>query len=253
MYRLKSYPRKQAVRNSCHPDTRKILVLFLTIFAFFSHSAANAEEIGTKYSSKDYELTVFYQSEANISESLLTSIQDLYFECYPAMRETYGTAADRSVTIFLEESSGGAADPTASTTGTEIHCSRQFLEESDGNKNTLVHELFHVVQNGYPGSEEDPLIPVLCEGLADCARADCGFYPETDWELPGYSPEQSYMDSYRVTAAFLSWIADTYDRNFPIRLNQVLHEGSYTAEFWKNAVGYGIDDLWEQYASSSES
>ena len=109
-----------------------------------------------------------------------------------------------------------------------------------------MHELFHVVQNGY--HSDAPETGALTEGMADYARARFG----TDdplWALEPYTDGQSYMDSYRVTGAFLRYVADTWGERVLIRLNRLLHEGYYSADFWTDCTGKTLDALWSEYAS----
>lgn len=236
-------------------------ILVLTIIALFVPSIARAEEGnngGTtyvspeKYISNGYELSIYRLPDQEVPESILTLLQDLFFGSYPEMKDDFGTTTNTSVSFLLNKDLDEPGISTVAYTDESltVHCSLRLLEEDEGYRNAIVHELFHVVQNGYPDIDKDPIIRVLSEGLADYAREKYGVYEEVDWVLPEYSSDQSYMDSYRVTAAFISWIADTYDEDFPVNLNKALHEGSYTDEFWVDATGLDIDQLWAEYGSA---
>lgn len=196
-----------------------------------------------------YGVTIYWYQDNPASDALSGDISDLFFKAYPAMRETYGTSDNKQVKIFLWDASTMPEGVPAYSSGGEIHCSRQFLEADRGNLNCIVHELFHVVQNGYPGREENDTIHVLCEGLADVVRYDLSVYEDPAWSLPAYAEGQSFMDSYTVTAAFLVWARDKFDDALCIRLNRILHEGGYGDHVWPHLTGYSLDELWAMYAS----
>lgn len=210
---------------------------------------ADDDRYENRYTSGGYELILYCRDKEPIDEKLAVAIQDAYFKKYPQMLEDYGTCTEKTVTIYLEEAIENGVP--AYTRGTEIHCLQSYLEENEENIDVLVHELFHVVQNGYPNSSSNELVPVLTEGLADYARAKYGDYPNGVWSLPDYSKEQSYMDSFGVTAAFLVWLSDHFDSSITVKLNAVLHSDQYTDLFWNETTDYSIDELWEMYGKDS--
>ena len=231
---------------------RLISAIFIIMLCMSTALADDQVFTGEKYqeSLTGYSLTVFWNEGNQPERALLEDIQKVYFESYCAMRETFGTTDVTDVRIFLVDESSMSGNSVAYTTNTDIYCSRQFLEQSQGNLNCIVHELFHVVQNGYPGAADDELISALCEGLADAARYEYGVFEDTNWSLPAYDESQSYMDSYTVTASFLNWTAEAYDKTLCIRLNRVLHEDSYSDGFWQKVTGYTLDELWELYSQA---
>ena len=202
--------------------------------------------------SSDYALTIFWYTDGEQpEEAFLQDIQTVFFTAYPAMRETYGTTAGKEIGIYLWDASAMPENVPAYTSENNIHCSRQFLEDSRGNMNCIVHELFHVVQNGYPQAQNDALAAVLCEGLADVARYEYSVLEDPAWSLAKYAEGQSYMDSYTITAAFLVWAAETYDEDLCLRLNRILHEGGDASSAVSAITGYSIDDLWILYTQAA--
>ena len=236
-------------------EVKKTVLLILAFMLCIC--IASAEEIvyvGVRYSveATGYDVTVFWQDGNRPEDTLLESISTLYFKAYPAMRETYGTTEQKQVRIFLKDAFQMPENVPAYTVGNEIHCSRQFLEKETGNLNCIVHELFHVVQNGYPQSAQDPLASALCEGLADAARYEYSVYEDSAWSLAKYAEGQSYMDSYTVTAAFLVWAAETYDESLCLRLNRILHEGGDAGAAIEVITGKNIETLWGLYAEAAK-
>lgn len=225
------------------------LVLLAVLLCAGTALAQETVYVGERYSvSSGYTLTVFWPDGNAPERKLLEDIQTVFFGAYPEMRETFGTTDSLSVNIYLKDSGQMPANVPAYTAGDSVHCAVSFLEQDRGNLNCLVHELFHVVQNGYPGAEEDAMIAALCEGLADYARDAYGVMHETNWQLPDYAPGQSLTDAYGVTAAFLKWGSDHWGSDLCLRLNRALHEGRYTEAFWKDATGASLETLWEMYA-----
>lgn len=65
-------------------------------------------------------------------------------------------------------------------------------------------------------------------------------------------PRVRYDASYRVSANFIHWVTETYDREIVRKLNAALREGRYRAELWKDATGRTLDELGEEWKKSLE-
>lgn len=215
-----------------------LLAALLTLLSF-----AHAETfVGERYSASSGYSLVLMWPEGDAVPAQREDIQTLYFTAYPAMREDFGTSEATEVWIYLHH----REDSIAYTAGEKIYVSMEYLAAHPDDLNLLVHELFHVVQNGYPGEGE--AIGAFTEGMADYARAKYGYFDEADWALPAYAEGQSYMDSYRVTGAFISWLEESFGEALPVALNQTLHEGGDFDGFWLAQTGSTLDELWAQYA-----
>lgn len=225
------------------------LLLIVTIVTLCA-SAAWAEPtsfVGHKIStsSSPCVLVVFWpEGEGRPAHAQM--FEELYFSRYPMMREVYGTTDALEVTVFFHH----APDSIAYTDGQSIFVSIEYMDAHPEDYNLLVHELFHVVQNGYAG--DDPFVSVLVEGMADYARARYSYRQDDNWSLSAWQEGQSYMDSYTVTGGFLKWIAQRYGETTLIRLNRVLHEGYYTPDVWSNYTGCTLDELWAEYAKEGK-
>lgn len=222
---------------------KPLVFLFALLLCWHCASAESTVFVGEKYSisGSPYTLSILWP-EGEEAPAQRELIQQIYFGSYPVMRELYGTTDATHVDIFLEH----APDSIAYTSNLGIFVSMEYLAAHPEDHNLLVHELFHIVQNGYV--DTDPFVPALTEGLADYARATYASIPSGSWQLARYEEGQSYMDSYRVTGGFLSWIAQTRGETVLIRLNRALHEGRYTADIWAEYTGETLDDLWAAYA-----
>jgi hypothetical protein len=90
------------------------------------------------------------------------------------------------------------------------------------------------------------------EGEADLARAWWGVNnAAAGWELPAPDPNQSYTASYRVTAAFLEWIYESFGEAPIVALDASLRGAVCPGpEFWTEQTGYAsVDALWADYVN----
>ena len=119
-------------------------------------------------------------------------------------------------------------------------------------RNSLVWFFVNQVTGGHPNPEQDPEIDVLSLGIQ--FYYENAFAVERDalvWLTP-YEEGQMLTDGAQVAAAFLTWLADSYGETVPLRLNRVLHDGIYDHhDFWVNAVGNTLENLWQQYAEQT--
>ena len=225
---------------------KKMLLWILAVLFVVSCTLAGAEAfVGYRVSvsNSPYAVTVLWPEgeEEPVHAQLFT---DVYFETYPKMREVFGTTDTMEVTVYFQHDSENIAYASEQC----IYVSMEYMDAHPADFNLLVHELFHVVQNGYVG--DDPIIPALTEGMANYARAHYASRQDETWFLSTWQEGQSYMDSYAVTGGFLHWIAQRYGESVLIRLNRTLHEGWYTADVWQNYTGHTVDELWAEYAQS---
>lgn len=229
---------------------KRILLLAFTLLLLIPGVLAESVAyVGESYSvsGSPYKLTLFWP-EGEEPPAHREVFQTLYFGSYPVMREIYGTSDATEVTVFFHH----APDSVAYASNGDIFVSIEYLAAHPDDHNLFIHELFHIVQNGY--AQTDPFVPALTEGLADYARAKyAGTSPESDtWQLAPYEEGQSYMDSYRVTGGFLNWIAETWGEPVLIRLNRTLHEGRYHSGLWTDYTGLTLDELWAAYSAPIE-
>ncbi len=104
----------------------------------------------------------------------------------------------------------------------------------------IVHETVHVAQ-GYRRGERPSW---LVEGICDYIR----FFKWEPGNLGRINPETAhYNKSYRVTAAFLAYLVERYDRDIVRKLNRALREGRYEEGLFEQITGktvQALDDEW---------
>lgn len=225
-----------------------MLVLLLALMC-----VAGAEETvyeGSTYSSAGYSLTLFWQEGIKPDDTVAESIVHLFFDKYPAIRETYGTNEDRAFTIYLVNTLEEGTISRTSDKG--MYVSYEYVKGSAKGLNHLISLFFNKVMNGHPNPEDDALVTVLSRGLqAYTEKAYSDNPDEAVWLIP-YAEGQQLTDNGQVAGAFIKWIADAYGKDIPVRLNRVLHEGAYSGdEFWINAIGNTLGSLWNEYVAKN--
>jgi len=143
------------------------------------------------------------------------------------------------ITMTLSNSYNGVA----ATSGARITGSSKYFKEHPADFGAMVHETVHCVQNyrgrGNPGW--------LVEGVADWYR----FFKYEPGKLPRLTPERArYNGSYKVSAAFLAFAAEKYDRELVRKLNKAMREGQYRDELFKDLTGKTLEELNQEWRAS---
>src|SRR6266540_1178664 len=131
----------------------------------------------------------------------------------------------------------------AATGGGRITGSVKFFKTHPDDVGAMVHETTHVVQayrgRGNPGW--------LVEGVADYVR----FFRYEPGNLRPLSRDRArYNGSYKVTAAFLAYLTEKYDREIVRKLNKLMRDGQYQEEAFKELTGKPLQDLGEEWRGS---
>jgi hypothetical protein len=139
----------------------------------------------------------------------------------------------------------------AYTAGKNVAANSDWLEtEIQGEAiGSLVHEEVHVVQQ-FNGDNPSWLV----EGSADYIRwfkydADKHGADMVWFRKHGKNFSPKYNDSYRITANFLNWVSEKYDKDIVGQLNAAMREGKYDDGLWKQFTGHTLQDLgaaWKQ-------
>ena len=127
-------------------------------------------------------------------------------------------------------------DGIAYASGGRITGSVAYFREHPDDFGALVHETVHVVQ-----SYRVPDNPGwLVEGIADYVR----FIKYEPGKLGRIDPTRArYDDSYRVTAAFLAYLSEKYDKDIVRKLNKMMREGEYKKEVFSKWTGKTLEQL----------
>jgi hypothetical protein len=131
----------------------------------------------------------------------------------------------------------------AATGGGRITGSVKYFKSHPDDVGAMVHETVHCVQNyrgrGNPGW--------LVEGIADYYR----FFKYEPGKLPKLTPERArYNGSYKVTAAFLGFVSEKYDKELVRKLNKAMREGQYRDELFKELTGKPLEELNQEWRAA---
>jgi hypothetical protein len=131
----------------------------------------------------------------------------------------------------------------AYTSGGKITGSVAWFKRHPDDIGAMVHEAVHVVQSyrvpGNPGW--------LVEGIADYIR----FFKYEPGKLGRITPQRARYDgSYRVSAAFLAYLTEKYDKQIVRKLNQMMREGEYKKELFQKWTGKTLEQLGEEWRAS---
>lgn len=164
----------------------------------------------------------------------------LFYESYPKLIERFENPekpAPRRIRLVFEK---GLKVP-AYCSGAEIHVSVEWLKQHPEDVALLTHELTHAVQ-AYP-----PKGPSwMTEGIADYARLIYGPKVQPGWSLPARLTEnQSYQNSYRVTARFLQWLDEKHPEAVN-KLHRLMQDGQFKLEDFQTVAGKTVDELWAE-------
>ncbi len=161
---------------------------------------------------------------------------------YPMINEELksdGFKPPRLVRMTLKSSYDGVA----MAGGGRITGSVRYFKDHPDDVGAMVHETAHIVQRyrtrGNPGW--------LVEGIADYVR----FFKYEPGKIGRINANRArYNGSYRVTAAFLAYLTEKYDRELVRKLNKVMREGEYEAAIFKQLTGKNLQDLDKEWRAT---
>jgi hypothetical protein len=85
------------------------------------------------------------------------------------------------------------------------------------------------------------------EGVADYVR----FFKYEPGKIgPINANRAHYNSSYRVTAAFLAYVTETYDKQLVIKLNKLMREGQYKEDVFKELTGKTLPELDDEWRAT---
>jgi hypothetical protein len=181
-------------------------------------------------------------------------LQPVVQEWYPrivAMLPSEGYNAPTRVTIVFRDNMGGTP---ASASGSRINCNVGWLRRNLKGEavGSVVHEMVHVVQQYGCGRRNNPNATRtpgwVTEGIPDYIR----------WFL--YEPQSKgaeitarnfsrarYDGNYRITANFLNWVIEKYDKELHVKLNAAARQGKYSEDLWKDYSSKTLQDLGSEW------
>ncbi len=82
----------------------------------------------------------------------------------------------------------------------------------------------------------------LTEGIADYIR--WWYYePNGPRRYPALTPTVNYDGAYTITANFLHFVAEKYDKDLVKKMNAALREHRYSPDLWKQYTGKDVEEL----------
>ncbi len=219
---------------------KQLTLLFLLILTAGSGlQAKTGEEVITK---GKYTLT-FVNQDPELDEEVKEGLISTFFRVYPKMSKAFNKEATKNVTVTIDTAYNGVAYAHDG----KITIASKWLDKKPGDLDVITHEGMHLVQ-AYPGGSGPGW---LTEGIADYVRYAYGVDNDgAGWSLPDFDPKHSYENSYRITARFLLWVTQTYDRHFVKELDKHMRSKTYSENLWKEYTGLTLDELWETYANN---
>ncbi|HKA08159.1 MAG TPA: basic secretory protein-like protein [Gemmataceae bacterium] len=143
------------------------------------------------------------------------------------------------ITMTLKKDYRGVA----ATGGTRITGSAKFFQDHPDDVGAMVHETVHVVQQYRTRNNPGWLV----EGIADYVR----FFKFEPGKIGRINADRAKYDgSYRVTAAFLNYATEKYDKDLVKKLNKAMRDGEYKEDLWKEFTKKTVQELDEEWRAS---
>jgi hypothetical protein len=229
-----------AAHQSVKPMTKFVFITSVLIYALLSSVNTSAQEV---ISRKGYTLT-FQSNYAELNPNLKIRLIETFFNVYPRLAKGYNKETIRQVKFLVDTAYKGVA----ATSDGQVVFSSVWMKKHPEDIDVVTHEVMHIVQNY--GNSTGP--GWLTEGIADYARFKFGVdNAGSKWALPGYKPGQSYTNSYRITAGFLDWLEKNKRKGIVKKLDREMRDHIYTDGTWQTLTSKTLDELWTEYAASS--
>jgi predicted alpha-1,2-mannosidase len=206
------------------------------------------------------EITINTSSAPDLTDWATNKLAPTLAEWYPkiaAMLPSEGFAPPTKCSFTLEPGDGVAGTSGAQVTANSTWLAGELDRDATG---ALIHETVHIIQDYGWGRQENPDATRspgwLVEGVADYIRW-FRFEPNSHGADMVWMQKQKrvghYNDSYRVTANFLNWVSENYDRDIVPKLNAAMREGKYKDAIWEQNTGKTVEALgseWEKYVAT---
>jgi hypothetical protein len=216
-------------------------------------AAAKTDQAGkpdkTAKASK-YEITIDTSEVPELSEWAEKTLRPACEEWYPKIVEMLPSdnyTAPQRFSITFRKDKKGVAD----TGGTRINCAADWYKKNLKGEavGSVVHEMVHVDQQygRARGGARNP--GWLVEGIADYIRW-YKFEPQSHGTEIRDPSRARYDASYRVTANFLNYVTEKYDKDLVRKLNAAMREGKYSDDLWKQYTKKSVEELGQEWKDS---
>jgi predicted alpha-1,2-mannosidase len=213
--------------------------------------AAARPRFNTKTADGNCEITINTAEAPELTDWAQNHLAPVLAEWYPkivALLPSEGFTEPKHFRVTLKPMDG-----VAYTSGTEVVANSSWLgTELNGEAvGSLVHEMVHVIQQ-FNGDNPSWLV----EGTADYVRW-FNYEPQSHgadivWmrRLRHFTPR--YDASYRISANFLNWVTEKYDKEIVTRLNAAMRADTYDDNLWKKYTGKTLQQLGEEWKQDIE-
>src|SRR5436190_15622702 len=235
----------------------KVQVFILFIFTAW---AATAETNTVFYGGGGkYQFTMDTAVAPDLSDWANTELAPVVKEWYPKIAKllpSEGFEPTTNVTIRFRESMGKTP---ASAGGGRVNCNAEWFRKNlEGEaKGAVVHELVHVVQDYGRARRTNPDAARtpgwIVEGIPDYIRWFIYEPQAKGAEITQRNLSRAKYDgNYRITANFLNWVVEKYDKKIIQKLNVAGREGKYSEDLWKEYTGKTIQELGDEWRKAHE-
>ena len=196
----------------------------------------------TKSSNKVPKVAII-NDDARLDPSIIKGFENIILTVYPKLAKDFNKNARMDITVKIDTTYDGVAYANNG----RVTVSSKWLHKKPNDLDLMTHEIMHIIQ-AYPN---DAGPGWLTEGIADYVRYKYGVNNEkAGWSLPEFSNKQEYTNSYRITARFLAWITQNYDKKFVYKIDGKMRSNTYSPELWQEYTGLTLDQLWRKYSSN---
>jgi hypothetical protein len=188
---------------------------------------------------------IFLVQDSAFNPVTQQKLTDAFFTVYPQEVKRFNKNAAKKIVFIIDPSYDGVA----AANNNIIRCNPGWMKAHPEDIDVITHEAMHIVQDYHTGNTPG----WLTEGIADYVRYKYGVNNEKGgWQLPAVKPDHHYTSAYRVTARFLAWVEENYDKKIVDKLNAAAYNGAYEAGLWAQYTGKSVDQLWDLYVKAQE-
>lgn len=216
---------------------------YLFFFLLLSFSLLQSQVHNPDINEKNL-ITVDFESEDPDFDPLVKAgLVNIILEVYPKLLRDFNPDAVQNLKVRIDTAYAGVAYANNG----EVTISSAWMKKRPEDLDLITHEVMHIIQS-YP-SKSGP--GWLTEGIADYVRHVYGIdNVGAGWSLPDYDKKHKFSDSYRITARFLLWATEKYDKDLVVKLDRNLRNKTYTPELWKDYTDKTLEELWEDYSQN---
>ncbi len=223
-----------------------VMVLFLQSYDVSAQNSNTSYSVRAKIFSRDsitrdnYTL-IFISRDSAFDKRTKEKMISAFFTVYPKLIDRFNKSAIKKVVFVIDPAYGGPAG----TSNGIVTYGADWMRNRPDDIDVVTHEVMHIVQ-AYPS---DSCPGWLTEGIADYARYKYGVdNAGGGWALTLFDPNQSYKNSYRIAARFLTWLENNIRSTIINELDAAMRAKKYTADTWKTLTGKTVDELWQAYS-----